>query len=412
MYYCENKNFTLSLLDRIKNVFVPQANKVEQRSITYTTPFGAGTTVSADTALTFTAVWSAIRLLTESVSSLPISVYRAENNGDKTEAIKESLYSLLKYKPNIYQNKITFFEKIMMDLCINGNSYVLIERNRLARVTALYPLNYVDMDVIQKENELFYEDGDTGKVYDSKDILHFTGMTADGIVGLSPIDNHKKAIGWGMAVEEFGSSFFKNGAKLSGVLSTERSLSETAIDRLKHSFNNTYSQLSGSNQTAILEEGLTFKPVGISPDQAQFLASRTFSIQEIGRIWNIPNHMLGDNSKSSFNNVEMQSQEFVTYSLLPYITRIENEMNNKLFRTSDLGRVFIKFNVGGLLRGNTKDRSEFYTKMITNGVMSINEVRALEDLNGIGSSGDKHLTQLNMTTIEKIGTDADENTAS
>ena len=97
-----------------------------------------------------------------------------------------------------------------MDLCINGNSYVLIERNRLARVTALYPLNYVDMDVIQKENELFYEDGDTGKVYDSKDILHFTGMTADGIVGLSPIDNHKKAIGWGMAVEEFGSSFFKN----------------------------------------------------------------------------------------------------------------------------------------------------------------------------------------------------------
>ena len=122
--------------------------------------------------------------------------------------------------------------------------------------------------------------------------------------------------------------------------------------------------------------------------------------------------MLGDNSKSSFNNVEMQSQEFVTYSLLPYITRIENEMNNKLFRTSDLGRVFIKFNVGGLLRGNTKDRSEFYTKMITNGVMSINEVRALEDLNGIGSSGDKHLTQLNMTTIEKIGTDADENTAS
>jgi HK97 family phage portal protein len=282
----------------------------------------------------------------------------------------------------------------------------------LARVTALYPLNYVDMDVIQKENELFYEDGETGKVYDSKDILHFTGMTADGIVGLSPIDNHKKAIGWGMAVEEFGSSFFKNGAKLSGVLSTERSLSETAIDRLKHSFNNTYSQLSGSNQTAILEEGLTFKPVGISPDQAQFLASRTFSIQEIGRIWNIPNHMLGDNSKSSFNNVEMQSQEFVTYSLLPYITRIENEMNNKLFRTSDLGRVFIKFNVGGLLRGNTKDRSEFYTKMITNGVMSINEVRALEDLNGIGSSGDKHLTQLNMTTIEKIGTDADENTAS
>ena len=121
--------------------------------------------------------------------------------------------------------------------------------------------------------------------------------------------------------------------------------------------------------------------------------------------------MLADLSKSSFNNIEMQSQEFVTYTLLPYLTRIENEMNLKLFRTSDIGRLFVKFNVGGLLRGNTKDRSEFYTKMINTGVMSINEVRALEDLNKI-EDGDKHFMQMNMTTIEKIGTDADPNTAS
>lgn len=395
----------MGLLDRIKNVFVPQDNNAEQRSITYTTPFGTGTNVSPDTALTFTAVWAAIRLLTESVSSLPISVYRVENNGDKTEAVKESLYSLLKYKPNTYQNKITFFEKIMMDLCVNGNSYVYIERNRLARVTGLYCMNYEDMTIIQKDNQLFYENGETGEVYDSNDVLHFTGLTTDGIEGLSPITQCKKAIGWGMAIEEYGNTFFKNGAKLSGVLSTDRSLSETAIDRLRQSFNNTYSQLSGSNQTAILEEGLTFKPVGISPDQAQFLASRTFSLEEIGRIWNIPPHMLGDLSKSSFNNIEMQSQEFVTYTLLPYLTRIENEMNLKLFRTSDVGRLFVKFNVGGLLRGNIKDRSEFYTKMINTGVMSINEVRALEDLNKI-KDGDKHFMQMNMTTIEKIGTDA------
>jgi len=397
----------LGLLDRIKNVFVPQDNNAEQRSITYTTPFGTGTNVSPDTALTFTAVWAAIRLLTESVSSLPISVYRVENNGDKTEAVKESLYSLLKYKPNTYQNKITFFEKIMMDLCVNGNSYVYIERNRLARVTGLYCMNYEDMTIKQKDNQLFYENGETGEVYDSNDVLHFTGLTTDGIEGLSPITQCKKAIGWGMAIEEYGNTFFKNGAKLSGVLSTDRSLSETAIDRLRQSFNNTYSQLSGSNQTAILEEGLTFKPVGISPDQAQFLASRTFSIEEIARIWNIPPHMLGDLSKSSFNNIEMQSQEFVTYTLLPYLTRIENEMNLKLFRTSDVGRLFVKFNVGGLLRGNIKDRSEFYTKMINTGVMSINEVRALEDLNKI-EDGDKHFMQMNMTTIEKIGTDASE----
>ena len=401
----------MSLLNRIKNGFVPQTDKSEQRSVGYSSLFSTGTTVTADTALTFTAVWSAVRILSETVSSLPISVFTIENNGDKSETVKSPLYNLLKFKPNKYQNKITFFEKIMMDLCINGNSYVFIQRNRLSRVIALYPLNYVDIEVVLKDNELFYEDGDSGQIYSSDDIMHFTGMTSDGILGLSPLENHRKAIGWGMDVEKFGSSFFKNGAKLSGVLSTDKQLSEIAIDRLKTSFNQAYSGVSNSNQTAILEEGLTFKPVGISPDQAQFLASRTFSIQEIGRIWNIPNHMLGDNSKSSFNNVEMQSQEFVTFSLLPYITRIENEMNNKLFRTSELGRVFVKFNVGGLLRGNTKDRSDYYTQMINTGIMSINEVRALEDLNAI-PDGDKHLTQMNMTTIEKIGTDADENTGS
>ena len=190
----------MSLIDRIKNVFVPQDNKAEQRSITYSTPFGTGTNVSADTALTFTAVWSAIRLLTESVSSLPISVYKVENNGDRTEAVKENLYSLLKYKPNTYQNKITFFEKIMMDLCVNGNSYVYIERNRLARVTALYCMNYEDMTIIQKDNKLFYENGETGEVYNSEDVLHFTGLTTDGIEGLSPITQCKKAISFCMIV--------------------------------------------------------------------------------------------------------------------------------------------------------------------------------------------------------------------
>ena len=147
----------MNLLDRIKNVFVPGKNNSEQRNISYTNAYTTGSTVTADTALTFTAVWSAVRLLSESVSSLPISIHKVEKNGDKTEAIKESLYNLLKYKPNTFQNKITFFEKIMMDLCINGNSYVFIERNRLARVSGLYPLNFEDMVVIEKDNRLFYE---------------------------------------------------------------------------------------------------------------------------------------------------------------------------------------------------------------------------------------------------------------
>ncbi len=397
----------MSILDNIKKVFTgtPKARKNEARAIDFSTAFGSGVSVTPETALTFTAVWSAIRLLSESVSSLPISVFKKETNGDTIEAINDPSYSLLKFKPNSYQNKITFFEKIMMDLCVNGNSYVYIERNRLAKPTGLYCLNYEDVTIKNQDNLLYYEDKKKRTIHESDNILHFTGLTTDGVTGLSPITQNMKSIGWSQAIEEYGNTFFKNGAKLSGVLQTDRALSETAIDRLRSSFNNTYSKLTGANQTAILEEGLTFKPINISPEQAQFLASRTFSIEEICRIWNIPPHMLGDLSKSSFNNIEMQSQEFVTYTLMPYLTRIEMELNLKLFRTSEIGKMFVKFNTAGLLRGNIKDRADYYKTAIANGWMSINEVRAKENMNKI-QDGDKHVMQLNMTTIEKIGEDA------
>ena len=397
----------MSILDNIKKVFTgtPKARKNEARAIDFSTAFGSGVSVTPETALTFTAVWSAIRLLSESVSSLPISVFKKETNGDTIEAINDPSYSLLKFKPNSYQNKITFFEKIMMDLCVNGNSYVYIERNRLAKPTGLYCLNYEDVTIKNQDNLLYYEDKKKRTIHESDNILHFTGLTTEGVTGLSPITQNMKSIGWSQAIEEYGNTFFKNGAKLSGVLQTDRALSETAIDRLRSSFNNTYSKLTGANQTAILEEGLTFKPINISPEQAQFLASRTFSIEEICRIWNIPPHMLGDLSKSSFNNIEMQSQEFVTYTLMPYLTRIEMELNLKLFRTSEIGKMFVKFNTAGLLRGNIKDRADYYKTAIANGWMSINEVRAKENMNKI-QDGDKHVMQLNMTTIEKIGEDA------
>lgn len=391
----------MGVIDTIKNVFNPSKDEVrhEQRALNVVPAFGSAVTVGSDNALTFTAVWAAIRLLSESVSSLPLGVY-TKTDGDKIVAENNPVYSLLKIRPNNYQSKITFLEKVMMDLLTKGNSYVRIERNRGAIPTALLPLNADDVNIKFIDGVLFYETG--SNIYDASDILHFKTITKDGIIGLSPIDQCKNSIGWGMAVEEFGNTFFKNGAKLSGVLQTDRALSETAIGRLKNSFNNVYAQLTGSNSTVVLEEGLTFKPISISAEQAQFLASRTFSIEEVARIFNIPPHMLKDLSKSSFNNIEMQSQEFVTYTLMPYLTRIEQEMNLKLFRTNEIGKTFVEFNVNGLLRGNTKDRSEFYRTMLNIGAMSINEIRNKENMNKI-ADGDKHFMQLNMTTIDKIG---------
>ena len=392
----------MGLIDNIRTLFTGNSSKkIDKRGLSLNTIFPDADVYDSDKALTLTSVWNAIRLLSESVSSLPITVYRKENNGDKVEDVNNRIYNLIKFKPNNFQNKITFFEYVMYSVLTDGNSYVQIVRDNSANPVQLIPLNPDYVNIFIKDNELFYQ-MDGGSVLDSADVLHIKLITDDGIEGLSPIDQCAKAINWNLSIEEFGSTFFKNGAKPSSVLSTDRALSETAIERLKNSFNSSYAKLKSSNSTIILEEGLTFKPISISPEQAQFLASRQFGIEEIARIFNIPPHMLKDLSKSSFNNIEMQSQEYVTYTLMPYLTRIEQEMNLKLFRTNELGKTFVEFNVNGLLRGDVKTRNEAYKTAIQNGYMSINEVRQKENLNSI-EGGDQHFIQMNMTTIENIG---------
>lgn len=395
----------MTLLERITNVFIPP--KTQKRDLSLNTIFPDANVFDTDKALTLTAVWCAIRLLAESVSSLPVSVYSKQANGDKLEDSKSPIYNLVKFKPNYYQNKITFFEFIMLSICTEGNSYVQIVRNNSGTPVQLICLDPSNVSVVVNNNELFYQ-VDGGSVLDSSDVLHIKTITDDGVTGLSPISQCAKALNWGVSLEEFGSTFFSNGAKPSSILQTDRALSDTALQRLKTSFNNNYGKLKNSNSTIVLEEGLTFKPISISPEQAQFLSSRQFSIEEVARIFNVPPHMLKDLSKSSFNNIEMQSQEFVTYTLMPYITRIEQEMNLKLFRTNELGKTFIEFNVNGLLRGDVKSRTEAYKTAITNGYMSINEVRQKENMNSI-EGGDKHFMQMNMTTIDKIGEDANTN---
>ena len=392
----------MTLLERITNVFIPA--KTQKRDLSLNTLFPDSNSFDTDKALTLTAVWCAIRLLAESVSSLPISVYSKQNNGDKLEDVKSPIYKLIKFKPNFYQNKITFFEYIMLCICTEGNSYVQIVRNNSGTPVELICLNPENVTVVINDGELFYQ-VDNGGVLDSSDILHFKTLTDDGINGISPIDQCAKALKYSENLQEFGNTFFSNGAKPSSILQTDRALSDTALQRLKTSFNNNYGKLKNSNSTIVLEEGLTFKPISISPEQAQFLSSRQFSITEVARIFRVQPHLIMDLSKSSFANIEMQSQEFLTYTLMPYITRIEEEMNLKLFRTNELGSKFVEFNVNGLLRGDVKSRTEAYRSAITNGYMTINEVRQKENMNSI-EGGDKHFMQMNMTTIDKIGEDA------
>ena len=392
----------MAITDFFTNLF---KKKTQARSSVYP-PFvsrvaGSGVSVDKNTALTFTAVWSAVRLLSESISILPVNVYERQKNGDKSLADSNPVYNLVHNEPNYYMSSVAFFEKIMMDLCLSGNSYVQIIRNGGGTPQSLLPLNAGDITVKLNNGDIFYQTNNSDEIYNDYDILHFKGVSQDGIIGLSPITQNANAIGWGIALESYGSKYFTNSAKLSGVLETDRALSEQAIERLKSSFSNTYNQLKNAQSTAILEEGLSFKPITISPEQSQFLASRIFSITEIARMFNIPTFMLQEHSKSSFNNIESLSQSYVTYSLMPYIRRMEAEMNRKLFKVNQKGKLFVEWNVNGLLRGNIKDRSDAYKTGINNGYMTINEVRRKENLNSV-PDGDELYLPLNVTKIQNL----------
>ena len=393
----------MALLDTVRNWFKPNT---EKRSGDFLDPrnfgsSGSGVRVTQDSALAFSAVWAAVRILSESVAQLPINLIQREENGDKTKRTDHFLYNIIHNKPNEYMTNYTFIQKIMYDLCVGGNSYVKIERNGSGRPVALYPINLQDIEFRVYDEKYYYYNTETGESLEYEEILHFKIMSQDGMIGQSPIDTCANSISWGLALEQYGNSYFSNGAKVSGVLQTDRALSTEAIDRLRNSFDQNYSKIGDAQKTLILEEGLKFNTISLSNEASQFLASRQFSIEEIARIFNIPPHLLRDLSKSSFNNIQEQSREFVQYSLMPYLSMIEQEMTTKLFKKAEQGKLFIEFNTNALLRGNPKERAEYYRTMLNIGAMTINEVRQKENMNVV-SEGDNLFMQLNMATVEQI----------
>jgi HK97 family phage portal protein len=305
----------MGLLDRLRAIFT----RTEKRNGFYDAMSSglrgntAGVVVTDESAFNFTAVWAAIRILSESVAQLPLSVYESDKLGNKSQAYNHKIFNLLHRKPNNLMTTYTFVQKCMIDLLTRGNSFVFINRGRGATPIELLPLDVKKVRLVENEGEIYYE-LDDGGIIDSYDILHFKVMSKDGLIGMSPVDVGASAIGYGLALEQYGNSFFSNGAKVSGVLSTDRHLSDEAITRLRSSFAENYTSIRDSNKTMVLEEGLKFQQISLSNEASQFLKSREFSITEIARLFNLPPHLLRDLTKSSFNNISEQSREFVQCS--------------------------------------------------------------------------------------------------
>ena len=374
----------------------------------------SGKRVNERTSMQMTAVYSCVRILSEAVASLPLNVYRYTDTGGKEKAIDHSLFHLLHDEPNPEMSSFIFRETLMTHLLLWGNAYAQIIRNGKGEVIALYPLMPDRMSIDRDKNgQLYYkytknnDDAptmDSGSVYLSpSDVLHIPGLGFDGLVGYSPIAMAKNAIGLAIAAEEYGSKFYANGAAPSGILEHPGTLKDPA--RVRDSWNATFGGSSNSNKVAVLEEGMKYTPISIAPNEAQFLETRKFQINEIARIFRVPPHMLADLEKSSFSNIEQQSLEFVKYTLDPWVIRWEQALYRALLSEEEKKTVFFKFNVEGLLRGDYASRMNGYATARQNGWMSANDIRELENLDRIPAElgGDLYLVNGNMLPLNSAG---------
>jgi HK97 family phage portal protein len=295
-----------------------------------------------------------------------------------------------------------------------GNAYAQIIRNGKGEILGLYPLMPDRMTVDRDDKgRLYYEyqvttdDAPINKKSTVKlkpyDVLHIPGLGFDGLVGYSPIAMAKNAIGLAIAAEEYGSKFYANGATPSGVLEHPGIVKDP--EKVRESWQSAFGGSANANKTAVLEEGMKYNPISIAPEQAQFLETRKFQINEIARIFRVPPHMVGDLEKSSFSNIEQQSLEFVKYTLEPWIVRWEQSIMRSLLSAEDKKKYFVKFNVDGLLRGDYQSRMNGYATARQNGWMSTNDIRELENLDLIPDElgGNLYLVNGNMTKLQDAG---------
>ena len=378
-------------------------------------PTVAGKNVNERSAMQLTAVYACVRILAEGIAGLPLHLYKCGKNGSREKAVDHPLYFLLHDEPNPEMTSFVFRETLMTHLLLYGNCYCQIIRDGRGQVAALYPLMPNQMSVDRDEKgQLYYtylrsgEEADTmkkGTVYLlPEDVLHIPALGFDGLVGYSPIAMAKNSIGMGLACEEYGAKFFANGAAPSGVLEHPGTIKD--ITRLRESWNAIYGGSKNAGKVAILEEGMHYSPISISPNEAQFLETRKFQVDEIARIFHVPPHMIGDLERSTFSNIEQQSLEFVKYTLNPWVCRWEQALTRSLLSPKEKREYSIKFNVDGLLRGDYQSRMNGYAVGRQNGWMSANDIRELENLDHIPAEqgGDLYLVNGNMIKMTDAAT--------
>ena len=377
----------------------------------------SGEVVNERSSMQIATVYACVRLLAESVAGLPLHLYQytdeAEQN--KKKAKEHPLYKILYRQPNDEMSSFTFRETMMTHLLLWGNAYAQIIRDGRNNVLGLYPLQPDQMEVDRdKQGRIIYiyhaytDDvpglNNKDYIFRADEIFHVPGLGFNGLIGFSPIAMMKNALGSAIAVEKYGSAFFKNGAQPAGVLEHPGTLKNP--ERIRENWSDVYGGPQNAHKVAVLEEGMQYKAISLPPEDSQFLSTRQFGVNEICRIFRVPPHMVQDLTHATFSNIEHQSIDYVVYTLTPWLNRFEQAITKDLLLPSEQDTLFPRFNVDGLLRGDYASRSSGYASGISNGYLSPNDVRRLENMDLIPAEkgGDDYYLNGGYVKLENVRT--------
>ncbi len=362
----------------------------------------SGIYVTPDVAMTVSTVFACVKILSETMATFPLHLYKNLPDGGKDRDSNHPLYNVLHRRPNRWQTGFEFREMMMAHCALRGNAYSEIFSSGGQAVSELIPIHpgRVTPQMDDDGKIRYVVSGKDRRILPQGKIFHLRGLSDDGLRGKSPIDFVREPVGMAKATEQFGARFFSNGAAPGGVLKHPGTLSENAERNMRDSWQKIHGGSDNAHSIAVLEEGVEWAQVGLSNEDSQFLETRKFTVEEIARIYRIPMHLLQALDRSTFNNIAHQSMEFVMYTMLPWVKRWEEAIHRDLLSETDQQTHFTEFAVQGLLRGDQKTRNESYAIGRRNGWYSINDIRRMENLNPV-TGGDEYLTPLNMVPIGK-----------
>lgn len=366
---------------------------------------GDGERITERTSCQQVAVYACVRVLTETVASLPLILYKRTPTG-KQRAVNHPLYKIIHDSPNPKMTSFTWRETMLSHLLLWGNAYMEIVATKGGDIKEIWPLEPDRVEVKRtgdKYRDLSYKyTGFKGQQTPVPIMLHIPGLGFNGQIGFSPVQMMRQSLGLGAATEKYGSKYFKNGARPGGVLQTDRQLTQPVVDRLRESWRQQHEGAENSHKLTILEEGLKYQTISLPPEDSQFLETRGFQTREIARMFRVPPHLIADLTNATFSNIEHQSIEYVTHTIRPWCVRIEQAINSALLSDSDRQQgYFVEFLLDGLLRGDIQARYNAYKTGINNGFLSANDVRRMENLDELpAETGDLYLIPANVMPAE------------